>query len=396
MSTKTTKSIDCKYAYVTLFMNNPKYIYGSLVMGYSLKLTNTKYDLVCMVTDDLYDEYAKYLSLVYDRVIRISYIKFEKYKLTSKKHKEIYNNWYHMSYTKWECLKLIEYEKICFLDSDLIILKNIDHLFNLDSPAACFVNYWSEFGFNKRNYYRNIKYGEKISNEIVSNALNNSFVLVAHCVILEPNKDEYDNYKKFISDEFIPQKKCISMYDEQALASFYLTLNKKWTQLHHIYNSIPWKMSKTNMKKNKLGMMFYGPYILHYFNKIKPWMSQRTEWLDIKIWYEIYDKLINDIPTLSEILMLNKIDTSVEIPTINETRFDNIILPEKNTCAYCELLEELLRDLPEYLNDVSQTCKMRNIIYKDINNVNLDILINDDTIIKSVNNHNLFNCLFLK
>ena len=31
------------YAFVTLFMHNPQYIYGVLAMGYSLKLTKIEY-----------------------------------------------------------------------------------------------------------------------------------------------------------------------------------------------------------------------------------------------------------------------------------------------------------------------------------------------------------------
>jgi alpha-N-acetylglucosamine transferase len=36
--------------------------------------------------------------------------------------------------------KLTEYEKICVLDSDLIIMKNIDELFELNAPAGLYLN----------------------------------------------------------------------------------------------------------------------------------------------------------------------------------------------------------------------------------------------------------------
>jgi lipopolysaccharide biosynthesis glycosyltransferase len=349
-----------------------------------------------MVTSDLYDEYKPYLELVYDKVIKISYIDTKKHKLTSKKHKEIYNNWYHISYTKWECLNLTEYSKICFVDSDLIILKNIDHLFELDAPAACFVNYWSEFGITKRNYYRNIKYGKTIPNEIVKNALHNSFVLVAHCVILEPNKDEYNNYKKFIIDEFTPSKKCISMFDEQALAFFYLSLNKKWTQLHHVYNSIPWKMVITNIKKHKSELIFYKPYILHYFNKVKPWMSNRNEWYDINIWYEFYDKLIKSIPELNTIPPLNKIISYIE-PDDNSDLIKSISnLKEScimDKCMYCNLLYNIFENIGNInIKDQSkdQISEIQKINIRDLNNMEPDIIFNNDKEFNTLPTHYLF------
>jgi len=370
-----------KNAYVTLFMHNPNYIYGTITLGYSLKLTNTKYDLVCMVTDDLYEKYNKYLELVYDKIVKIPYVNFNEHSLTIKKHKEIYNEWYNISYTKWECLKLTEYNKICFLDSDLLILKNIDHLFEIDAPAACFVNYWSEFGNNK-NYYRNIKYGKKIPNEIIKNALNSSFVLVAHCVILEPNINEYTEYKKFVFNNFIPSKRCISMLDEQAITAFYMTLNKQWTQLHYIYNTIPWKMSITNMKKSKDKIVLYQPYILHYFNKVKPWMDYNDEWIDIYIWYEFYNNLIKEFPDVKEIHNLSEISINEHLAKYLNSKTNK----QKKLCVFCNFIHYVFNTIEVINKDCS-------IIIKDLPEFSPDILIDLHNL---DNNHKLIDCLFLK
>lgn len=341
-----------KYAFVTLLMHNPQYIYGTIAMGYSLKLSNTKYELVCMITDDLYDYYKKYIEFIYDKVIKVPYLKYTKSKLHSTKHKEIYNDWYNISYTKWQCLQLTEYSKICFLDSDLIILNNIDHLLDITAPAACFVNFWSEFGWNKKNYYKNIKLNSKIPNNIIKQGLIDSFTLVGHCVVLEPNIDEYNQFNKFMLKNFIPNKKCISMLDEQSLSSFYLSLNKNWTQLHHIYNSIPWKISNTNIKSINNNIIFDKPYILHYFNKLKPWMGLRNKWTDVEIWYQYYDLLICNKPALKNI-KFSQADINKHC-IVNINKFNINI--NKLDCIYCLFLNESFinqkKNTPIYINDL--------------------------------------------
>ena len=55
--------------------------------------------------------------------------------------------------------KLIEYEKICIVESDLVIMNNIDSIFNLNSPSIRF--YRTDYiNFNKNLIQRNNK--EKI------------------------------------------------------------------------------------------------------------------------------------------------------------------------------------------------------------------------------------------
>jgi len=360
-----------KYAFVTLIMYNPQYIYGALVMGHSLKLSKTKHELVCMITDDLYNYYGKYIELVYDRVIIIPYLEYKNHKLYSIKQKEIYNEWYTIAYTKWQCLQLVEYKKICFLDSDLIILNNIDHLFNTPAPAACFVNYWSEFGYTKKNYYKDIKINEKIPNKIVKRGLTDSFTLVAHCVILEPNILEYNQFKQFVQTQFKPSRKCISMTDEQSLASFYLTIGKQWTQLHHVYNTIPWKMVSTNTVIEKTtsidDIIFNKPYILHYFNKTKPWMGFRNNWTDIEIWYQYYELLIYNTPELNNIIFTRDDIIKFSITNINNFTVSNRKI---ESCIYCKLLKEIFFSVCKgkkklYTTDICND-KILQVDYKNI------------------------------
>ena len=50
-----------KYAYVWAIFKGDRYIPGILISSWSIKRTNTKYDLVCMVTHDVSEKARKIL-----------------------------------------------------------------------------------------------------------------------------------------------------------------------------------------------------------------------------------------------------------------------------------------------------------------------------------------------
>jgi lipopolysaccharide biosynthesis glycosyltransferase len=280
-------------AFVSLVMKNPEYVVGAMVMAHSLRMTQTKHKLVCMLTIDLYDEWKDILKQVYDEVILTPYIKYKSGNLFSKKQNQIYD-WKDISYTKWYCLSLSQYRKICFLDADLVIVKNIDHLLELPAPAGCFVNPWVMERNNKfhKQYYTNINYGEQIPNKNIQNALIDGFVVVAHCVVLEPSDKLYTDYIKYMDATQYKEfgSYCVSMVDEQSI-THYMSKTTLWTQMGYEYNTIPWHIKKTNINQGK----FYPPYILHYFNKVKPWSTQRKAWPDLEVWWQYFDSMLVSI-----------------------------------------------------------------------------------------------------
>ena len=297
MSTVTTKSC----AYVMLVMKEYHFVYGALVAAYSLRLTKTKHQIICMLTEDLYEKYHEVLETVFDKVLCIPYITQTVDKLCSKKQEEIYGAWKNYSFTKWQCLALTEYEKICFLDADLLIVKNIDHLMDLKTPAACFKNYWIDFGrFGRtKNYYEGIKYGDEIKESCIRQGLSNGYVLVAHCVVLTPSVEAYTGFIEYMNDGYKQFPNCISMVDETAITDYMLKKGQTWTQLDYSYNTIPWHINKTNVEYDPefKTAIFNTPKILHYFNKEKPWIMPRGKWDDNEIWWQFYDEMKKKIPT---------------------------------------------------------------------------------------------------
>jgi lipopolysaccharide biosynthesis glycosyltransferase len=276
-------------AYVTLFMGAPHYIYGIIAMAHSLRKTETKHKIVCMLTPDLL-KYKDILYTVFDNVNVVPYLKYQTELLATKKQNNIYKNWKDVSYTKWQCLSLIAYDKICFLDADLIIQKNIDHLFDMNAPAGRFGNSWDSLVA----HYDTFQHGDFINRNAIENGLKKGYVVNGHCVILEPSIYMYNEFRKFMNCcKYQRPAGCLSMADECALVMFFQSEGKHWTQINNTYNIVPWKNN------------YKDAFIIHFFNKEKPWSMNRGKWADLKLWYTVWDEIVVTFPNTVE--KLNKI-----------------------------------------------------------------------------------------
>lgn len=154
-----------KQAYVSL-LSSDEYLNCILVLHQSLKKVNSQHELILVINDELN------LDTLYELKIRnIKTIQFDKIqypKSTIKKMEE--NGWMNSNLyntaDKLRIFSLTDYEKLVYLDADLLILKNIDYLFN--SPNGCAVIDAgavydcdsSLFGLKEsRDYYHNFNSG---------------------------------------------------------------------------------------------------------------------------------------------------------------------------------------------------------------------------------------------
>lgn len=232
-----------KYAYVTVLYGNNIYLTGALVLGYSLKRTKTIHDRVILITPDVGNENQLYLSKIYTHIIPINY---------TNVNPEIFseqNTRFRDVFTKLECLSLIQYDKIILLDLDMIIAKNIDHLFKLIPPAACIKKYY-------------VPYGKIIPQNMICK--NNKLVgsINAGLMLLKPDLKELDDIKIEINkNEQINKYK----YPEQDYLS--LRYCGKWTSITFNYNfqfGLTNRVKKTKYKIDDI-------YVIHYSSSYKPW-----------------------------------------------------------------------------------------------------------------------------
>ena len=231
------------YAYVTVLYGNNIYLTGAMVLGHSLMKTKTKFPRVILVTGDVSPTYILHLKKVYTNVIPISYVETSPtiFSETDTRFRDVF--------TKLRCLELVQYEKIILLDLDMIICRNIDHLFRLEAPAACLKRY-------------NLPYGKKITPNLICDGSKLVGSINAGLMLLKPDLSEWNVIQADIKHN--PQLKKYK-YPEQDYLS--LRYCDKWTSITFNYN---FQFGLTHRVK-KLNYRLSDIYVIHYSSSYKPW-----------------------------------------------------------------------------------------------------------------------------
>lgn len=112
-----------KYGYITLLATED-YFPGILGVWYSLQKNKSKWPLLVLCTDNLNIDCLK----------KLEYYGID-YKVVPHKNFSLDDGRWTHCINKFYCLELIDFDKICFLDADCIVEKNIDFLFNSKTPV---------------------------------------------------------------------------------------------------------------------------------------------------------------------------------------------------------------------------------------------------------------------
>ncbi|CAH6419033.1 Hypothetical protein HVR_LOCUS221 [uncultured virus] len=126
-----TKSV----AYVVTMFGGDGYIPGALTVAYAFRRLqdDLSADIICMVTNDVSQNAKTILKRYFTHVVDIDYLIFNGAVsptiLKSKPH-------YAKVWTKFQALRLTEYDKICLIDADYLPVKSMLGVFNYDAPAA--------------------------------------------------------------------------------------------------------------------------------------------------------------------------------------------------------------------------------------------------------------------
>lgn len=114
--------------YLTL-ISSKNYLEGVLVLNHSLKKAGSKFPLTVLVSLDLYIDFKEITEIL--AFNKISFFILEK-KLTLPVEvtQKIYSKRWINTFDKLQVFGLTAYSKIVFLDSDMLVVKNIDHLFD--------------------------------------------------------------------------------------------------------------------------------------------------------------------------------------------------------------------------------------------------------------------------
>lgn len=128
------------YAYVTI-INTKKYINGALCLYKSLEKVNSIYPFYVVVTGKNSTEISSELKALKLNVIEESKVIDIPIEIKEKNIKGGHENW-NYSFDKLIIYSLTQFDKIVFLDADLYIVENIDHLFDKKHMTAATSGRW--------------------------------------------------------------------------------------------------------------------------------------------------------------------------------------------------------------------------------------------------------------
>lgn len=270
-----------KFAYVC-FMANDRDLKGVLVNNYQLRKLNSKYPLVCLVTKLVSKESLSTLKKFNINVLNINfYDNLIKFKIEKDKIDFLFRKFY---FGKLFIFLISQFEKLIYLDTDLLILKNIDHLFekelkNNTMEMTCDTLMTKQ---NEKKYKIIKTIGTFNSGVILFKPNNNIFIKICNLI----NATELENIKKlWLTDQdifnYLHKKKIIQIN----------LLDYKYNVIagvldHHICNNI---------------LLIEDISIVHFILQPKPWANifNRTIFGNIEkyyliTWLNIYNKIVEE------------------------------------------------------------------------------------------------------
>lgn len=241
-------------AYVTVLHSSQDYVCGAIALAQSILQTNTTKDLVLLAGHTISNVSIIGLQAAGWKVKRIGRIKSPNAKI------DAYNKW---NYSKLRVWQLFEYTKLMFIDSDFLVLRNIDHLFNYPQLSAA------------PNY-------------------NDKLIFNSGIMILEPSKYFFN---------YLMNKRYTLMSYNGGDQGF---LNEVFTWWHRL--SVKANYMKDYIEEGSDRLVPKDRYTIHFLG-IKPWLCYRDydcNW-DSKIhhrfasddahqiWWKLYDKMPKEL-----------------------------------------------------------------------------------------------------
>ncbi|XP_066455337.1 glycogenin-1 [Eleutherodactylus coqui] len=277
------------HAFVTLATND-SYAKGALVLGSSLR-KNTSKKLVMLITPQVSDSMRKVLNKVYDVVRLVDVLDSEdSAHLALMERPEL-----GVTLTKLHCWTLTEYTKCVFMDADILVLENIDDLFEREELSAAPDPGWPDC-FNSGVF------------------------------VFQPSLDTYNQLLQLARE-----KGSFDGGDQGLLNTFFSTWSTKDIHKHlpFIYN-----LSSVSIYSYVPAFKAFGASakVVHFLGKVKPWnytydSKTRTVKGDVhdqtvthpeflNLWWDTYTSRI--LPLLTEHGVVKDVSTGLKAEEVTE------------------------------------------------------------------------------
>lgn len=297
-------------------LSTDNYLDGVLVLNENLKFLKSKYSLLCLINENISRETIEvldYFEIEYKVMKSVKYIN----------HNETNDYWMY-TFDKLNVFSLNEYEKVVYLDSDLLILENLDHLFETQVPSMSLDLPWHTKKYNtgimvikpNKDDYQKLKYnalksdiqGRTISDQDIINEYFNDIVPLEYGYnMVRRITRENESYKTYnylgCFDQTIP--KC----------ELYLKESKNAKVIHYIGKRKPFMLYSD----------FDDKYSDLYFFYLKNIRKRKFEFKLSKKLITVIIPVFNKEKYLQKCLdsVINQTYSNLEIILINDASKDN-------------------------------------------------------------------------
>lgn len=235
--------------YITL-LSNKNYLQGVLVLHRSLKASESRYPLYCALSVSIDKETEHILEREGIRCVRLLH------SAVTGNVNPLGKGFSHWNYTFDKLLiwGLTQFEKVVFLDCDMLIVRSIDGLFEHEAFSA--VSADSSYPGNE-SWVGGLNSGLMVivpDKEVERQLLQTISIVVNDCTKRNLMVGDQDVIKRFLPD----WGKCDSLHLDEGYNIFadHLTY-----YIRHLGYSLKGKMGK-------------AVYVTHFIGKSKPWMKK--------------------------------------------------------------------------------------------------------------------------
>ncbi|MFZ4522031.1 MAG: glycosyltransferase family 8 protein [Bacteroidales bacterium] len=187
-----------------------------------------------------------------------------------------------------EIFRMSGYEKLLFLDSDMIVVKSVEELFNLPGSfyASAELCWYKGKGRDAANFKAGYQATENHA-DFLRNPFNTGFMVLGDSVI---NENHYPELLKLIDPERWGNDN-LSYTDERIINQYF---RNRAMLLDTRYN---FRARAARMIREKENISIDDAKIIHYYSKYKPWnftevldsSQNNLTWLRAyEMWYERY------------------------------------------------------------------------------------------------------------
>ena len=234
------------FAYVT-FLSNRNYLDGVLTLHKSLQLVRSQYPLYCLLSMNVESDVVDYLQASSIACIQLKECVTSDQRVNSL---DWAANW-NYTFDKLYMWSLTQFEKIVFVDADMIVTANIDHLFEKKAFSAALAGELFPTGKDIRILNSGLLVVEP-SMEILGDLLKIAKKLIPEMKRKGMPVGDQDIINAYIPDWF--DHKDLILDDAYNLYAHYLQCYMR----HHNY-------SFRNGRSKQI-------YVIHYVGVEKPWM----------------------------------------------------------------------------------------------------------------------------